>query len=217
MSYTPIGWQTGDTIIAEKLNKMDPGWGVSSTQFFSETVTTTDTGQGFAAGNLTYVFQSDPPETAVITFDGTDYTCNWNGFGYGEIGESGPDFTTYPFYLMIQSGEMGRTIIYTSTASGHTVALSANEIEISDAFNSAVQKCVGLMPMLCIDGTTTYGEMIEASSKGRILYFKPYGSEGTETCFITVFDSISVGYIQAISNVSATFDNNGIFTVNNTN
>lgn len=26
MSYTPINWQTGDTITAEKLNKMDNGW-----------------------------------------------------------------------------------------------------------------------------------------------------------------------------------------------
>lgn len=212
MSYTPIGWQTGDTITAEKLNKMDPGWGVSSTQIFSETVTTADMGQGFAVGSLVYVFQSRPPETAVITFDGTDYTCNWNSFGYGDIGESGPVFTTYPFFLSINEN----ITIYTETGGTYTVALSVNEMAISDAFNAAVQKCVSLMPMLCINGTTTYGEMIEASSKGRMLYFKPYGSEGTETCFIIGFDVTGVRYIQAISNITAIFDNNGIFTVNYT-
>ena len=42
MSYTPINWQTGDIITAEKMNKMDNGWSVesSSQQLFSETVTT---------------------------------------------------------------------------------------------------------------------------------------------------------------------------------
>lgn len=39
MIYTPINWQNGDTITAEKMNKMDNGWGIGEVELFSETVT----------------------------------------------------------------------------------------------------------------------------------------------------------------------------------
>lgn len=175
MSYTPIGWQTGDTITADKLNKMDNGWGVSSTQIFSETVITTDTGEGFAAGSLVYVFQSEPPQIAVITFDGVTYTCNRNNsdYGYGEAGASGPDFTNYPFYIL--PGEES-TEIYTSTAGDYTVAVSAASVETSQNFAAAVGKATPNPLFHVIPGETTWQEVYDAVYAGKLAYVLDTGS-----------------------------------------
>lgn len=181
MSYTPIGWQTGDTITADKLNKMNPGWGVSSTQFFSETVTTTDTGHGFAAGSLVYVFQSEPPETAVITFDGASYACNLNSNnGYGDAGASGPEFTNYPFYIWPKSGT---TEIYTSTAGEHTVQFATQGIEVSDNFSAAVGMAMpepepDVFWISAFDGSTdkTYNEIYDAFMAGTRCFLENKGA-----------------------------------------
>ena len=79
MAYTPINWQTGDTITAEKMNKMDNGWGVQNTQLFSESVTTSVyEGMSFATGTFSYsALISD--ESVVVTFNGTDYTVARGG------------------------------------------------------------------------------------------------------------------------------------------
>ena len=75
MAYTPINWQTGDTITAAKLNRCDNGWGYESTEILSETVTTADTySGGYGVGELAYSQFINSP-TIVVTFDGTDYTC----------------------------------------------------------------------------------------------------------------------------------------------
>lgn len=213
MSYTPIGWQTGDTITADKLNKMDPGWGTSATQLCSETVTTVAGEMGNQA-EFVYSESIDAP-SITVTFDGTDYECEKmiiDGLSvYGGFSSGGPDFTDYPFCV---ASLIGRNLVITEIAGTYTITIKYVSVGVSPDFDAAVKTCVSTIPMLCVSGTTTFSEMIEASYKGRILLFKPYGSEETETCFITGFDGANVSYIPAISDISATFDSDDIFTVN---
>lgn len=209
MAYTPINWQTGDTITADKLNRCDNGWGVESTQLFSETVTTTDTGQGFAAGQLEYEFQGEPPSEAVITFDGTSYTVERNERGgYGDAGASGPDFTNYPFHIAVFNG----TQIYTATAGTYTVALTAETVVTSNGFNAAVNAVVGddRSPFLCVHGETTSDEVHEAYEAMRLLYFMA----GDSTYIVrSLADYPSVTFYPEDSSVTAKFDNDDIFEV----
>lgn len=176
MAYTPINWQTGDTITAEKLNRCDNGWAVENTQLFSETVTTADQ-DGMNMGTLAYGSQIDAP-TLVVTFDGTTYTCDMidNGDGscvYGGVGEEGPDFTDYPFAILSDVSTGGSNFIYTETAGTHTIAVVSDSVVVSDNFSSAVNACVdaSALPMRCIHGVTTYDEMLSAKEAGRLLYF----------------------------------------------
>lgn len=173
MSYTPIGWQTGDTITAEKLNKMDNGWGTSSTQetLCNETVTTTyDSEQGMNLGMLTY----STPITAdvlLITFDGVEYECHAisNGAmtGYGGVTEQGPDFSVYPFALMSAYGANG---IYTETAGTYTIKIDAVETtyDVSTAFTKMINSLVPVFRAYA--NTTTWQEVHDAVKAGKIVY-----------------------------------------------
>ena len=120
MSYTPINWQNGDTITAEKMNKMDNGWSVGETQILSETVTTTIGDFPFANGSLAYAEQITD-SSIIVVFDGTSYTVARNEYGYGEAGSSGPVFTNYPFFIISNNGNA----IYTENAGTYTIAISA--------------------------------------------------------------------------------------------
>lgn len=224
MAYTPINWQTGDTITAEKLNRCDNGWAVesSSQQLFSETVTTTldpDYPDDPAWGTLAYstLITAD---TLTVTFDGTDYTCPRIDLGndsvYGGWSNDAPDFTDYPFAIY-SSEFMGSINNSVATASGGTytvvASLTSSSIETSPAFETAVNSVVdtSTMPMLCVSGTTTLVEMRVAYGAGRILFFRP--REGVNQIrYVTDFTSSSVTFIPTDQNVTATFDN-GVFTV----
>ena len=216
MSYTPINWQNGDTITAEKMNKMDNGWGIGEAELFSETITTTAREAPFAYGVFIY---STPIEGDIITvvFDNTSYTvpkCDLgvNVYGYGEAGSSGPDFTNFPFF--ITTG--GDNEIFTQNAGTYTVAVSAIGIAVSEDFETAVNECVGeFLPLRCIDGETTKAEMFKASEDGRLLYFKPYGTEAANTCIITSFTNSesAIYFLPTSSGYTAQFNGDGIFTV----
>lgn len=178
MTYTPINWQTGDTITAEKMNKMDNGWGVESTQLFSETVTTTDQG-GMISAQLTYSTWIEQP-TLTITFSGTDYVMpmidNGEWHIYGEVGAQGPSFANYPFCLVSVSGE-GNTL-YTETAGTYTVAVVGDSIATSVNFGTAVQTVVNQMaitPQWLEEGVTTYQETVDAINNNRIVCFNANG------------------------------------------
>lgn len=136
MAYTPVGWQTGDTITADRLNKMDNGWAFENTQLFSETVTTVAGPRG-NRGELTYSSLVDAP-TITVTFDGTDYTCPridlYGYYLYGGFNEQGPTFTEYPFAIQSQSGING---IYTETAGEHTIAAAVPALQTSADFDAA--------------------------------------------------------------------------------
>ena len=179
MSYTPINWQNGDTITAEKMNKMDNGWGVSSSELFSETVLTTAGGQGNSA-ELTYASTINA-DTIIVTFDSTDYECNKITFGesyfYGGFSTSppGPDFTDYPFFVMSGEGNY----LYTETAGTHTIAVNASAIECGANFVSAVNSVLeqmGVAPLELIEGVTLYDDADAAFDSGRLIFFN-YNSQ----------------------------------------
>lgn len=168
MAYTPINWTTGDTITAEKLNRCDNGWGVESTQLFSETVTTSD-GGGVNYGVLSYASQIDSP-TIIVTFDDTSYTCvateDGENYLYGApLGGQGPDFSDFPFAL--ESTTDG-TNLFTETAGTHTIAAVGNAIATSSDFSAAVGKC---LPILKVElGKTTFQEVEDAIIDGLFVY-----------------------------------------------
>lgn len=176
MAYTPINWQTGDTITAEKMNKMDNGWGVSSTQLFSESVTTV-AGQPAPTCTLTYAEYIDASSVAV-TFDGTDYIVQANDDNgahiYGEIGSQGPSFANYPFCIV--SVQNGPNMLYTETAGTYTITVKTATVETGADFGAAVNQCVGPTPFLCQSGVTTEDEIYYAmQSEQRMLYFYENG------------------------------------------
>lgn len=220
MTYTPINWQTGDTITAEKMNKMDNGWAVesSSQQLFSETVTTElnpDYPDEPAWGDFTYSAQITA-DTVTVTFDGTDYTCtkvdSEGSNVYGGWGDEGADFTDYPFAILSDPGE---NAICTATGGTHTVSVAgtSSSIETSEQFRTAVNSAVdtSTMPMLCVSGVTTFAEMSKAYSDGRILFFRP--REGVaQIRYVTTFTIAGVAFIPEDQNVTATFESD-VFTV----
>lgn len=183
MAYTPIGWQTGDTITAEKMNKMDNGWGVSSTQLFSETVTTVvDEGDSDALAEFAYS-QQITADAITVSFNGTDYHCNRidgpMGFAYyGGYSFPSADYSEYPFYIESVPIMGGRNALHTETAGTYTITVRTSALEVSDNFDAVVNKCVdtSTMPMLCVSGVTTETEMETAQQGARLLYFKYNGA-----------------------------------------
>ena len=178
MAYTPINWQTGDTITAEKLNKMDNGWGYESTQLFSETVTTAEQ-DGMYTAQLTYSGIIDA-DTITVTFDGTEYTCINLAPSDIPITEYGApwsdelekcDFSTYPFTL--SSSSRGNELI-TETAASHTIAVTAQTIVTSSNFdtaaNTAMDSTIAAIPapFQVVIGETTFKEVFDAIVAGKL-------------------------------------------------
>lgn len=176
MAYTPINWQNGDTITAEKMNKMDNGWSVESafSQFFSETVTTAEM-QGLYAATLAYATQITA-DTLTVIVNGTEYTCSKfrdeDNFGpcnyYGGFGSNGPDFTTYPFF--IRTGDDGTNMFVTTAEGTYTVVAGAvsETIEVSDNFAEVVST-VSVFSITDTSGTLnkTFAEIRDAFLAGK--------------------------------------------------
>lgn len=215
MSYTPINWQTGQTITAEKLNKMDNGWSASTTQLFSESVATVYD-EGLAWGDFTYRAQITA-DTLVITFDGTEYICPRipNEFGdyYGANLDSEDPFIEYPFYFMSDAG--GYNLIATQNEGTYTVTVAASSTDVSSDFASAVNEAVQLpdtsmIPLLCVSGETTAIDMETAYNANRLMYFKT----ATGCYFISYVDALrgTIYFFPEKSGIAVGFSN-GIFTV----
>ena len=167
MAYTPVNWQTGDTITADRLNRMDRGWSIDSTQLFSETVTTKS---GFDGASC--VFEYSTPITAdmiIVTFDGTAYTCNVAVDGsdrvYGDF-----DFVTAPF--AISSNAQEGNFLYTPETGTYTVEISTLSIEVSSQFVGAVNSAIPelIPPFRLVEGETAISEFKEARGNGRLCY-----------------------------------------------
>lgn len=165
MAYTPINWQTGDTITAEKLNKMDNGWSVGNTQLFSETVTTIDTGDGYARGTFAYTGEI-PNGEVTVTFNGNEYTCQADD---GAFGGTSVEFTEYPFSASYNA-KKSEYRLYTAAAGTYTIAVETTTAETNDKFKAAVGS-IAPLPMLCVLNRTTYNEMKAAADAGRLLHF----------------------------------------------
>jgi hypothetical protein len=200
MTYTPINWQNGDTITAEKLNKMDNGWGVSSTQLFSETVTTRAAPFGNAA-ELSYV-SSTRPETLSVTLNGTSYECHLNGDEYVPVGGT---------FTISADGSLDPWLLITAEAGTFSVAASTAGIVTSSDFDAAVKSIVDVnsIPLLCVSGTTTRAEMTAAESASRLMYFT---SGGYFIITGGAADGI-IAFMPEQSELHAEFDENDLFNV----
>lgn len=219
MSYTPINWQTGDTITAEKLNKMDNGWSAENTQLFNETVTTVNQG-GMYRASFVYAAPINY-NTITVIFNNNEYTCSridaFGNYYYGGFSESGPDFSVYPFAIECNTG-LNSNNIYTSTEGTYSVAVSANNIAISDNFSAAVEGVISgnPLPFLCVSGTTTVTEMEDASQSGKLLYFyTPSNVCHFISSFIASSGNNSVYAVPegVVGTETYGFDSNMIFTV----
>lgn len=145
MAYEPINWQTGDTITAEKLNKMDNGWSVTTerTTLFDGEVTTVHDG-GYNEGTFT----PDSPITAdsiTVTFNGTEYGCQNIGTDeYPEYGApySGTAYNFSEFPFNIYSGR--NMTITTETAGTYTLKIERTvvDVEKTNEFAEAVSAVV---------------------------------------------------------------------------
>lgn len=215
MTYTPINWQTGDTITAEKLNNMESGisagengWEVTTNTLFSESITTAGSSPAPVA-NLAYttLISADP---LTVTFDGTDYTLPpvtgmGGSYAYGDVGGSGPDFTNYPFCI-ISTG--AANMVYTENEGTYSISASTSSTTTTKDFQTAVLS-IGALPLLCVSGTTTRTQMDAAQSAGRMMYFLYDGYY----CFVTAYDGSHVSYVSHSDiTVTASFVSD-VFTV----
>ena len=209
MSYTPINWQNGDTITAEKMNKMDNGWGVESTQLFSETVTTV-AGAPAPSGTLNYSEFIDATELPV-TVDGVDYVLPSIGNGgFGEAGQQGPSFTHYPVFILSR-GESN--IVYTESAGTYTISAFAENTAVSAGFSDAVMSVINqqnIAPLELVEDVTHYNDARAAFNNGQTLFFK----YGLDKFFVTSVDfgSEGVKFIPESTSFTAGFsDNDSLF------
>lgn len=179
MAYTKTTWAANDVITAAKLNKAEQGiydaqngWEVGLTQLFSETFVSSD-----GSGTLAYLSNKVTAETAEITFDGVEYTCQNDGYGnFGASFEDAWDWSTYPFQLSTDAyGE--NAWVSTQTDGTHTIACSIVTMTTTENFDKAVQK---------------------ALSAAKLVYEVKFSYAGTWSCdrtMVEIQSAISAGYL----------------------
>lgn len=230
MSYTKREWATGNVVGAVDLNRIENGiadidvdeirgWGVQNTQLFSESVTTvTKEGASDASAEFAYS-QQITADAITVSFNGTDYHCNridgpMGSTYYGGYNLPSADYSEYPFYIESVPIMGVRNAFHTETAGTYTVAVSTETAEVSDNFSVAVDQCVdtSTMPMLCVNGVTTYNEMRNARNMGRLMYFY---TTNHDLCIVASMDNSPFLLISALASISADFDENNLFTITN--
>lgn len=215
MAYTPINWQTGDTITAEKMNKMDNGWGVQDglVTYFDNSVTTEDAHNRTVEISPTGDFSTANEIT--VTLDNTTYNLTgFNDDGYWTWGAPYGDFSEYTFSIYVDSGTDNYYFV-TQTAGTYALKIQANgmTVETSTAFNMAVnsvprRSTAGAVQ--CVSGVTRLIDISVSQSKGDLLYFwtSAYG------CFLITSVGRPCTILPENANVTATFDpDTGVFRV----
>lgn len=147
---------------------VDLGWEISSTQIFSETVTTVESGGMGNMATLAYAGNPTTLGTLTITINGTSYTCEQLSDNEQYLwGASNPsDFSEYPFVLLYYNGAW---YLITETAGEYTIAASESIATTTANFDMAAQTAVGGMaPLRIILGTTTWQEVYDAMAVGRV-------------------------------------------------
>lgn len=207
MAYTPINWQNGDTITAEKMNKMDNGWGVANVQLFSE-VAPTVSSQGLNLAQLTYA-ELIEDAVLIVTYDGYDYSCPrieaFDAYFYGGFTEQGPDFSQFPF--AIQSSPQSGNTIFTKTAGEHAVSAVGAGIEIGNEFEKAVKAVINTLPKTSfriIPGQTTWIEARDAVNAGSDVYV--LYSDGNRASILFVGSNPSGDYVARGIRLTSTGD-----------
>ena len=202
MAYTPINWQTGDTITAEKMNKMDNGWSatVTTSTLFDGSCTTELDGD-VAYGEID--LDVNAPDTLVITFNNTEYTCQKNDHGddayYGELdSEDVAVFTTYPFCVF--AGDPW--FLLTETAGTYAIKLVAKNVayETSEEFDGVTRKIATEVA----ETTEVFYGTVETSTSSRNAYY----AEISLSTGITSALEITVTFPSPIGEVTA--QNNGL-------
>lgn len=99
MSYTPTEWETGQTITAEKLNKLEQGVAASGGAFVTTVTATHDPEEGsmtyerasHTASEILAAHEAGQICTLVLSWDDQTrvmYLCNLDGDGAGPVFEN---------------------------------------------------------------------------------------------------------------------------------
>lgn len=210
MSYTPIGWVTGDTITAEKLNKMDPGWSVeTATQtLFNDSVTTASSEHGnIAQVSMTQI----TADTITVTFGGTEYTATkivvQNASGYGGVdADWNFDFTEYPFAII--SGIVS-TFFVTETAGTFSFKIDA-DVTAYDASTAFTRVVNSLVPVFrAYVNITTWQEVHDAVKAGKIVYIIKDTESDNNELSVQIVTRVLIGENTGNYYVEATTQPNG--------
>ncbi len=129
-NYTPTVWAVGDKITAEKMNKLEQGvagefW---NTVFEGNVTTTVQLETGPSAGANLVLSSSLTADSVKVTFNGTEYTLPKNEYGYGYVGQEGPDFSEYPLFILTTTTPY---TLYTETAG--TYSLKIEELQSGES------------------------------------------------------------------------------------
>ncbi len=149
MSYSKYTWQTGETITAEKLNNLEGGVQealsgyecIETKNILTEESVTTISQGAMNFGQLSYS-QFIDADSLTITIDGTSYEVSkidmGGGFAYGEVSQSGPDFSKYPFAII--SSNTGNRL-FTPQEGTYSVKIESltETITTSEDFEKAVK------------------------------------------------------------------------------
>lgn len=204
MAYTPINWQNGDTITADKMNKMDNGWSIdtASTTLCSESVTTTG---GFPPGQLAYS-EWITADTIWVTFDGVEYECprlnpddeEWCFYGGYDTDLGEPDYSVFPFW--IDSENTGANYVDSENIGTHTISIAAvtQTLETSTDFQRAVNS-ITTFNINDINGNMdkTLGEIRGAFSSGKVCLLNVSGSLYLVTA--VTLDTVETAYSSYIA------------------
>lgn len=188
MTYTPINWQTGDVITANKMNKMDNGWGSQIKTVVNETFTA-ENGESYYQTELVYNKTIDAPVITVV-FDNEEYTCelsieNGTNFYGAEFSGETPDFSVYPFTLISPPGYSN--VVLTETGGSHTIVVKYPSIETSSNFNKAIE--VGSPLKKIILSEYTWQEVHDLVEAGNIVYYV----NKTDSLTVNVYVVLSTG------------------------
>ena len=155
MAFEPKTWACGDTIIAQELNRMEQGIVEASDKGYECIIGKETLFDGVAnvvsGGEGMYNWQF-PNEVTIdadsieVVFNGTSYNLNKQShqgsfYYYGEIGQTGPTFITYPFLILVQST---MTELYVPNRGNYNIEVSSNveTTETSECFEKAVKSVI---------------------------------------------------------------------------
>jgi len=142
------------------------GGGTQRVELFNETATAKVDSRGFNRAHLVYTGDiTDDP--LVVVFDGTEYELPWaqlprGGRGYGALGETGPDLSTYPLALVYIDGGWD---VYTESAGTYSIAAYAEQQATPTSELGSMQQS-----MYCADTAPVVGGAFsEAAFKPSVL------------------------------------------------
>lgn len=136
----PTTMEYFDKLLGEQLLEGEGGGGSSWQTVFEGSVTTEASG-GQNSGIIDYNTQISA-DVIKVTFNGVEYECNkmtmGNTNGYGEVGQQGPDFTNYPFFINSSTdGTLNVTTVYTESTGTYTLKIEEEQSGESSDFSTA--------------------------------------------------------------------------------